>query len=512
MKTDQSQIIENGHIVRSLLREFAENPDRFDDDDVEAIWMHLDECEECTKDYDRIKDMEGESSPGVDREETVEATAPATEAVTLDADDFKQATLPGLDETDGPSQSEDVNHNEENVAESRPTFEVTQNPHHYEDPYHDEEEFYPSVSEPESHQMEQEPAVPSPEPVPEPVSEPASELVSEPASESIPEPVSEPASELVSEPVSESVPEPASESIPEPVSEPVSEPVPKEREPEKFLRASDELRGHLESRMAAAIVLERPTELCEEIRETAGPDSRHEKTAHVAPGEPQGDSTEKPAPPLVPRPPRPASGERTPGPSASKPASSVTAPQAPTSRPRRRKPGPSSAERVGRVCKNPIYVAAFIVIIVAVATAVYLVRRPPAHPNPVAGWATADVIKTRTPLQEIPLRKLRKGWIPPADGTDADLNFRGIKELVVAGDLDFLSKKSGRHDLVVRDAQNVAVFGEAIPEMYIKDGRFFLRLVPRQFTENQIYTLSVIANEGGEKTTTVGECVFRVLK
>ena len=90
MTVNQSQIIEDGHIVRTLLREFVEDPDRFDDDEVEAIWAHLDECSECTEDYDRIKEMVDEAESPSDEAEPVEPAAPATEAVTLDADDFKQ--------------------------------------------------------------------------------------------------------------------------------------------------------------------------------------------------------------------------------------------------------------------------------------------------------------------------------------------------------------------------------------------------------------------------------------
>ena len=62
------------------------------------------------------------------------------------------------------------------------------------------------------------------------------------------------------------------------------------------------------------------------------------------------------------------------------------------------------------------------------------------------------------------------------------------------------------------DAEDVPVFREQIPPLYIEDGRFFLRLVPKQFTEDRVYTLSLNANDDSGKATTIGECVFRVLK
>ena len=55
MSVDQ-RIIVNGHIAPDLLRDFALQPGGFDDDTVEDIWQHLDECQGCIADYEALRD------------------------------------------------------------------------------------------------------------------------------------------------------------------------------------------------------------------------------------------------------------------------------------------------------------------------------------------------------------------------------------------------------------------------------------------------------------------------
>jgi hypothetical protein len=110
------------------------------------------------------------------------------------------------------------------------------------------------------------------------------------------------------------------------------------------------------------------------------------------------------------------------------------------------------------------------------------------------------------------LRKARGGQIAEGAGTDVELSFNGIKELVIAVDLDFLSGEASNYDLIVRDQTGASVFHEEIPALYLDDGRLFLRLVPRQFSDQQIYTLQLVARQSDGSDQVSGECVFQVVK
>ena len=55
MSVDQ-KIFVDGHIGKVLLREFAKDSDGFDDNIVEEIWQHLDNCEVCIAEYESVRE------------------------------------------------------------------------------------------------------------------------------------------------------------------------------------------------------------------------------------------------------------------------------------------------------------------------------------------------------------------------------------------------------------------------------------------------------------------------
>ena len=133
-------------------------------------------------------------------------------------------------------------------------------------------------------------------------------------------------------------------------------------------------------------------------------------------------------------------------------------------------------------------------------------------PSPVAGWESLDVIETNVPLQEVLIRKMRRGRIAAATGTDVTLHFRGVDKLVIAVDLDFIKGNSSIYEVIVRDPEGTPVFQEPIPQLYVDDGRFFLRLVPKLFEAGQTYKLELVSELANGDTRVIAESVFDVTK
>jgi hypothetical protein len=438
MATEQSQIIENGHLVRTLLRDFVEDPDRFDDDDVEAIWAHLDECEGCMEDYDQLQESGAGAELSVKDDDSGAPAEPAansaTEAITLGDDDFERATLPKPDTAEEPS-------------EESPELEKSEEP--------------------------QEPEEPEQDDAPTAICEAVSSIGG---------------GETQAEAESET-----------------GETAPDEPEPEIFLRTTDEIGNHVTRGTSGGPAdddtTDQPDEPLDEAREDPFWEDAREEAGKA--GKAGDEPLDQPAEAVggVPE----GSPERLP-----------STPEVEDQIPRLKSSASPSApgSNIPGYVKTPQFAIACLVVFLA-AVAAFLFLRPgtPEHPNPVAGWATSDVIGTRTPLQEIPLRRIRKGTIAALNGvTDVDLDFRGIKELVIAVDLDFLSGTASSYHLVVKDKEEVAVFHEQIPEAYVSDGRIFLRLIPKQFTVDNLYTLELVAHENDGNEILVGECVFRALK
>jgi hypothetical protein len=64
----------------------------------------------------------------------------------------------------------------------------------------------------------------------------------------------------------------------------------------------------------------------------------------------------------------------------------------------------------------------------------------------------------------------------------------------------------------VRNPEGTPVFQEPIPQLYVDDGRFFLRLVPKLFEAGQTYKLELVSELAGGDTRVIAESVFDVTK
>jgi hypothetical protein len=168
----------------------------------------------------------------------------------------------------------------------------------------------------------------------------------------------------------------------------------------------------------------------------------------------------------------------------------------------RRAPGGSGAfpligDLVNRVPGGRRYAgfagaALAILILAVVASGVLSGRR-------VAAWAPIDVIESRVPLQELPVRIAEGNEpVPPARSYDAMLDLSSISALVVGVDLDYIPRGAARYEAVIRNESGVERFRDAIAEEYLAGGRFMLRLFARGFPAGD-YSLEIeaFASEDG---------------
>jgi len=118
----------------------------------------------------------------------------------------------------------------------------------------------------------------------------------------------------------------------------------------------------------------------------------------------------------------------------------------------------------------------------------------------VAQWASVDVVDSRDPLQDLPIRMASSdGAVRPAQTYDAVLDLKSIDHLVVGVDLDYLPRRESPRDIVIRTAEGTEKFRDQVPESYFTEGRFMLRLFSRQFPAGD-YMLEIEAlEESGEK-------------
>lgn len=118
----------------------------------------------------------------------------------------------------------------------------------------------------------------------------------------------------------------------------------------------------------------------------------------------------------------------------------------------------------------------------------------------VAQWASVDVVDSRDPLQDLPIRLANsEGVVPPAQTYDAVLDLKSIDYLVVGVDLDYLPRRDTRREVVLRTSEGVEKFRDAVPESYFTEGRFMLRLYSRHFPLGD-YMLEIEgAGDAGEK-------------
>ena len=118
----------------------------------------------------------------------------------------------------------------------------------------------------------------------------------------------------------------------------------------------------------------------------------------------------------------------------------------------------------------------------------------------VAQWAPVEVVTSREPLQDLPIRLASAdGAVRPAHTYDAVIDLKGIDHLVVGVDLDYLPRQGTHRDVVIRAGDGAEKFRAAVPESYFTEGRFMLRLFSRHFSSGD-YMLEIEAlEESGER-------------
>ncbi|HEX5131513.1 MAG TPA: hypothetical protein VFX92_03385 [Candidatus Krumholzibacteria bacterium] len=129
----------------------------------------------------------------------------------------------------------------------------------------------------------------------------------------------------------------------------------------------------------------------------------------------------------------------------------------------------------------------------------------------VAVWAPLDVVSTRDPLQELPIRIAGDdGVVRPAHTYDAVLDMSRLSSLVIGVDLDVIPKGSAHYDAVIRDPAGTEVFRDGIDGAYFADGRFMLRLFSRRFHAGD-YLLEIEASDASGNSQVVAASWFQVI-
>ena len=129
----------------------------------------------------------------------------------------------------------------------------------------------------------------------------------------------------------------------------------------------------------------------------------------------------------------------------------------------------------------------------------------------VAEWAPLDVVSSRDPLQELPIRIAgRDGVVRPAHTYDAVLDMSRISSLVVGVDLKALPHQAESCDVVLRDGSGGEMFRDGIAAHYFDDGRFMLRLFPQKFSAGD-YLLEIEAESGGGESQVIAASWFQVI-
>ncbi len=130
----------------------------------------------------------------------------------------------------------------------------------------------------------------------------------------------------------------------------------------------------------------------------------------------------------------------------------------------------------------------------------------------VAEWAPIDVVDSRDPLQDLPIRlAAADGTVRPAQTYDAVIDLKGIDHLVVGVDLDYLPRQDTEREVLIRAADDRVKFRDHVPDSYFTEGRFMLRLYSRHFPAGD-YTLEIEAPEAGGEAHVVAASWFQVSK
>jgi hypothetical protein len=514
----EQDIMVKGHIDRRLLTEYAAHPDDVDDDTVEEIWRHLDSCDICTEDFDAIR----EGQPPKEREpEEAAVREPAgsyaLEPDVVHPDDLAEANVfkreDNAEHLNGhmpEGDTQDRNGKSSKSEGDKPSKIKTQS---IIEAAIGKSEEDAANSEGENKKSRKEPAIEG--------------LISCEV-----RPLKQPVEQMETESAVQ-----AGERLAHESTEETNEPEEEAKEPESAEKAEAEGEGAEDTKAAKEPdddpfiypVVPSPGQRAQSSDSPGEAKDSQEKPAPDVATQPQAvDSNEeaKSAPPVTsPKPRRPEKPSQSSAPKKpAKPAKSTKSVQA-TNPPKAKssqtvkssqttEPLEELLNKAMSFLRRPRNAIILGSVVVVVAAAIVVASRTTEHkePSPVAGWAPLNVIESNVPLQELLIRKMRRGKIRPANGVDVTLNFRGIRKLVIAVDLDFVGTKASLHEVIVRNPEGKSVYQEAIPQVYLDDGRAFLRLIPKLFEEGQTYTLEVVAHHNDGTPKVLAESAFDVLK
>jgi hypothetical protein len=445
-----------------MLQDFADAPDDFDDDSVEEIWGHLDTCEACMEDYEAIRDgrHKEKEPPPVSTEKIIEGHSVDPEDIAetrVEAEEEDDSHINGLMPVgDDPTRN---GFSEENSEGDKPTNLEIETPGDFVS-----RENTDSGNAAESEQEDTEDSRKS-------ESSTIEGLISGDLSEQ-----DEEMDHVETESLRDNEDRTSRERI--------SAALLKAGEPEKT----------------------EESDLVDEDQTDTTPPPASEETDTPEPEEPAEEPEVTPAP--APRATRKPS--KISNPAGNKPARPLQQKSS------NQEPLEAFFNKIGAFLKKPrnaiICGGTLVFATAAVIVALYLFGPTKTVPSPVAGWEPLNIIETRVPLQEILIRKMYRGKIPAASGTDVTLDFRNVSRLVIAVDLDFIKGKTTPYEAIVLNPAGESVFQEAIPQIYLDDGRFFLRLIPKLFEVDQRYTLQLATGSADGTTRVIAESVFDVLK
>jgi hypothetical protein len=165
----------------------------------------------------------------------------------------------------------------------------------------------------------------------------------------------------------------------------------------------------------------------------------------------------------------------------------------------------------GRIAGTSRNVRATLLGILLVVAALVILTVARSHR--VAQWAPLDVVSSRDPLQELPIRIAgRDGVVRPASTHDAVLDMKRISTLVVGVDLKRIQPAPGGNAVVIRNEKGEERFRGMIASQYFTDGRFMLRLFARQFPAG-VYWLEIEGmDDSGNDARVVAASWFEVLR
>ncbi len=452
MSVDQ-KIIVAGHVSRQLLRDFAEHPSEFDDDIVEEIWKHLDDCESCIEEYESTREgrLVGGSATSRDPSRSNGRAPVHHEPDAIDPDQLQSSSAikSDTDETDSdaPEPTADESPGDDRSGEFRDGHRPT-------NVRIETESLIDAACGKKS-------------------KEDTGTIEGLITGEVLP--CKDKVDRLETESASDAG-ERLQKRRPDPDTKDETGDDEKAEDKEKKEEAADQDERDEPEK-------DRTVESPEPTAAVAAPRKPAERTSPARPGPPRPKPSPRPKPATRPKP------------TKSEPLEDLL----------------NKALSFFMRPRNAA-IGGAAVLLIAGAIIVALTLGGDAVPSPVAGWEPLDVIETNVPLQEVLVRKMRRGRIAAATGTDVTLHFRGVDKLVIAVDLDFIKGNSSIYEVIVRDPEGTTVFQESIPQLYVDDGRFFLRLVPKLFEAGQTYQLELVSQLAGGDTRVIAESVFDVTK